>query len=85
MRNTINAYTTYELNLMKDHNMKFMLGMNRVTYDMEYSQARRKQVNDIGESSIQLPFATGEQYVWGDKGLERPVGIFWSLQLRLCG
>ena len=65
MRNTINVYTTYELNFLKDNNLKFMLGMNRVTYDMEYSQARRKQVNDV--ENPQFNFATGDQYVWGNK------------------
>lgn len=83
MRNTINAYTTYELNLMKDHNMKFMLGMNRVTYDMEYSQARRKQVNDV--ENPQFNFATGEQYVWGDKDWNAQLGYFGRFNYDYAG
>ena len=63
--------------------MKFMLGMNRVTYDMEYSQARRKQVND--EENPQFNFATGEQYVWGDKDWNAQLGYFGRFNYDYAG
>ncbi|WP_308764567.1 TonB-dependent receptor [uncultured Bacteroides sp.] len=83
MRNTINAYTTYELNLNKVHNFKFMLGMNRVTYDMEYSQARRTTVNEL--DNPQFNFATGDQYVWGDKDWNAQLGYFGRINYDYAG
>ena len=74
MRNTINAYTTYETTFNQDHNFKFMVGMNRVTYDMEQSQARQTDLNNI--ENPQFNFATGDQYVWGDKAWNSQLGFF---------
>ena len=76
-RNTINAYTTYELTLADKHNLKAMVGMNRVTYQYEYHQAREVDVNNI--QNPQFDFATGTAYAYGDKYWDSQLGFFGRL------
>ena len=76
-RNTINAYTTYELSLNDAHNFKAMLGMNRVTYQYEWHQSQEKTVNNI--QNPQFDFATGTAYAEGDKYWDSQLGFFGRL------
>lgn len=76
-RNTINAYTTYEFTLADKHNIKAMLGMNRVTYQYEYHQSREMDVNNI--QNPQFDFATGTAYAYGDKYWDSQLGFFGRL------
>ena len=73
-RNTINAYTTYELTLNDAHNIKAMIGMNRVTYQYEWHQSQEKDVNNI--QNPQFDFATGTAYAEGDKYWDSQLGFF---------
>lgn len=74
MRNTINAYTTYNLDLDKDNHLKFMLGMNRVDYVKEYQESQRLQNLDF--SNVQFTGAVGTQTVAGSKEWESQIGFF---------
>jgi TonB-linked SusC/RagA family outer membrane protein len=72
--NTINAYTTYNLNLKEDHAFKFILGINRVTATTEWQSSQITQLLDI--RNPQFPFGTGTQTVDGDKLWESQLGYF---------
>src|SRR5690606_6942428 len=39
--NTLNIYTTYNLNLAEDHAFKIMAGINRVTYDAKENWSQK--------------------------------------------
>lgn len=82
-RNTINAYTTYEFDIKRQHNFKVMLGLNKVTYNMEYSRAQQYDVNNI--DNPQFNFATGTQYVYGDKEWNSQLGFFGRLNYDFDG
>lgn len=80
-RNTINAYTTYNLNLADVNHFKFMAGMNRVTYVKEYHQAQKKELLDY--DNVQFGGAAGEQTVAGSKEWESQIGFFGRVNYNL--
>jgi len=71
---TINAYTTYNLNLKDDHAFKFILGLNRVaaTTESQFSQI----TNLIDITNPQFNYGIGTQTVGGDKFWESQLGYF---------
>lgn len=71
---TINAYTTYNLNLKADHAFKFMLGINRVTATTEWQSSQITNLSDI--NNPQFPFGTGVQTSSGGKSWESQLGYF---------
>ncbi|WP_293785449.1 TonB-dependent receptor [uncultured Pedobacter sp.] len=58
---TINAFTTYNLNLKQDHDFKFILGLNRVTSTAESQFGQITNLADI--INPQFKFGTGVQTV----------------------
>lgn len=79
--NTINAYTTYNLNLGDSNKFKFMVGMNRVSYVKEYHQAQKKELLDY--ENVQFGGAAGEQTVAGGKEWESQLGFFGRINYNL--
>jgi len=71
---TINAYSTYNLNVNQDHAFKFILGVNRVTATTEWQFSQITGLLDI--NNPQIPFGTGTQTVDGDKFWEAQLGYF---------
>lgn len=71
---TINAYTTYNLNLKEDHAFKFILGLNRVAATTEWQSSQTTNLVDI--SNPQFPFGIGTQTVSGNKTWESQLGYF---------
>ncbi len=72
---TINAFTTYNLDLKEDHRFKFILGMNRVAATTEWQSQQVNQLTDI--NNPQFNFAVGAPpIVFGDKGWEAQLGYF---------
>jgi TonB-linked SusC/RagA family outer membrane protein len=71
---TINAYTTYDLNLKEDHIFKFILGVNRVTATTEFQSSQITNLSDI--TNPQFNFGTGTQTVSGGKSWESQLGYF---------
>jgi TonB-linked SusC/RagA family outer membrane protein len=71
---TINAYTTYNLNVKEDHAFKFLLGVNRVTAQTEWQSSQITNLLDI--NNPQFSFGTGTQTVSGDKLWEAQLGYF---------
>ncbi len=74
-RNTINLYSTYDLNLSGDQNFRFMVGMNRVGFSFEEHVSRVTQLIDY--SNPQFDLATGVQTAGGN--------AFWDAQLGFFG
>ncbi len=73
-RTSLDITTDYNLTLGDSHDLKFLLGMNRVTYDMESSWSQRNNNMDI--TNPQFNFATGIQQVGGDRAWESQLGFF---------
>lgn len=80
-RNTINAYTTYNLDLAEVNHLKFMLGMNRVSYVKEYHQAQSKELLDF--DNVQFGNSPGEKTVAGSKEWESQIGFFGRINYNL--
>lgn len=74
-RNTLNLYSTYDLNLHDDHNMSFMAGMNRVAFEGAYNWSQVTQLTDY--SNPQFDLASGTQTTSG--------GEYWDSQLGYFG
>lgn len=74
-RNTINLYTTYDLNVNEAQNFKFMLGMNRVGYKSAYNWSQITALADY--SNPQFDLAGGTQTASG--------GEYWDSQLGFFG
>jgi TonB-linked SusC/RagA family outer membrane protein len=72
-RNTINAYTTYNLKL-GESTFKLMAGLNRVTSDVTSEYAQRDVVTNI--TNPQFNFTSGDQYGGGDFSWEAQLGYF---------
>lgn len=72
--NTINLYTTYDLNLNNEQNLRFMLGMNRVGYKYAYNWSQVTQLTDY--SNPQFDLATGTQTTGGDEYWDSQLGFF---------
>lgn len=73
--NTINLYSTYDLNVNESQNFRFMLGMNRVGYTNAYNWSQTTQLIDY--SNPQFDLATGTQTTSG--------GEYWDSQLGFFG
>jgi len=71
---TINAYTTYSLNLKEDHAFKFILGLNRVAATTEWQSSQITALSDI--YNPQFAFGTGTQTTSGGKSWEAQLGYF---------
>lgn len=72
---TINAFTTYNLNLNEDHNLKFILGLNQVASTNEWQSQQQNQLTDI--NNPQFNFAVGAPpIIEGDKTWESQLGYF---------
>lgn len=74
-KHTINAFTTYGLNLNETHDFKFILGLNRVTDNGSYNWTQRTELLDV--TNPQFDLATG--LVTGS-GAE-----YWASQLGYFG
>src|SRR4030095_12097201 len=72
--NTINAYTTYLLNLNQDHAFKFILGLNSVTANAESQTSQITGLADI--NNPQFNFGTVTQTSSGAKSWEAQLGYF---------
>jgi len=73
-RHTVNAYTTYNLNVQEDHAFKFMLGVNRVTERLGDHSSQFTNLLDI--TNPQFNFGIGTQTVGGSAGWEAQLGYF---------
>lgn len=72
---TFNAFTTYNLNLNKDHQFKFILGLNSVAASTEWQSQQVNQLSDI--HNPQFNFALGTPpIIDGDKTWESQLGYF---------
>src|SRR5690606_14260280 len=71
---TINAFTTYNLNLKEDHAFKFILGLNRVAATTEWQSSQVTNLADI--TNPQFNFGTGTQTIAGNKTWESQLGYF---------
>lgn len=74
-RNTINLYSTYDLNLNETQHLKFMVGMNRVGYKTAYSWSQIAGLADY--TNPQFDLAGGTQTASG--------GEYWDSQLGFFG
>lgn len=74
-KHTINAFTTYNLELEDVHHFKFIAGLNRVTDDGSYNWTSRPELLDI--TNPQFDLATG---IYDGSG-----GRYWGAQLGYFG
>lgn len=74
-RHTLNAYTTYSLDLNKDHHFKYILGLNRVTDNRANQYTQVTNLSDI--VNPQFNYGTG---TWTGGG-----GQYWEAQLGYFG
>ena len=72
-RHTVNAYSTYNLNLNRDHDLKFMLGTNLVAGKWSSHFSRK---TELINTDPQLPFGTGTEFADGDANWDGLVGYF---------
>ncbi len=72
--NTLNLFTTYNLNLKEDHAFKFMLGMNRVAYDGKNNWSQQTDLADITDP--QFGKAVGTMTSGGNTYWEAQLGYF---------
>src|SRR5258708_4236315 len=82
-RNTVNLYTTYDLNVKEDHTFKFMVGMNRVGYKTAYNWSQIAQLADY--SNPQFGLATGTQTAGGDRDWDSQLGFFGRVNYNFQG
>lgn len=73
-RNTINLYSTYNMNLNEVHALKFMLGMNKVGFKGGYNWSQITALADYNNPQFSL--AGGTQTAGGDKYWESQLGFF---------
>jgi len=73
-RNTLNLISTYNLKLSRDDAFRFLVGMNRVTYNQEDIYARKLDLSDI--LNPQFNMAVGTQESGGDFEWEGQLGFF---------
>ena len=73
-RNTINATTTYDLNIADAHNLKFMLGLNSVAYQSESVWAQKTTLLDV--KNPQFDLATGTMTNGGGFSWNSTLGYF---------
>ncbi len=72
--NTINLFSTYNWNLNSSNNFRFMLGMNRVAYDLASNWSQLTQLTDY--ANPQFGLATGTPTVGGDEYWDSQLGFF---------
>ena len=72
--NTINFITTYDLNIEDAHKFKFMLGMNKVSYNYGSNWSQIPQLIDY--TNPQFSLATGTKDAGGDENWESQLGFF---------
>jgi TonB-linked SusC/RagA family outer membrane protein len=75
--NTMNVYTTYNLRLKDTHAFKFMVGMNRVTYDAKNNWSQITDLADITDP--QFGKAVGTQTSGGNTYWDAQLGFFGRL------
>ncbi|MBE0679579.1 MAG: SusC/RagA family TonB-linked outer membrane protein [Bacteroidales bacterium] len=73
-RNTTNLYTTYDLNVMDDHQFRFMVGMNRVSYENAYNWSQTTQLIDYNNPQFDLAYGT--QTTSGGEEWESQLGFY---------
>ena len=73
-RHTLNAYSTYNLNLNSDHQFKFMLGTNIVAGKWNSHYSRRTEL--INNDNPQFPYGVGTETSGGDANWDGLVGYF---------
>lgn len=73
-RHTLNAYTTYNLNIDEEHDFKFTGGVNLSTYDATSVWGNIKELTDI--INPQFNFAVGERNTGGDASWQAQLGYF---------
>ncbi len=74
VQNTFNAFTTYNMNLNDIHNLKFMLGVNRVTYDEKSNWSQITDIIDL--NNPQFGLTQGTQTAGGSAAWEAQLGYF---------
>ena len=73
-RHTFNATTDYNWQVNDNNNLKFLLGMNLVTYDLENNGSKRMDLSDLENPQYNL--AVGTQYAEGNYVWEGQMGFF---------
>lgn len=73
-RHTINAYTTYNHDLNKDHHFKYILGLNRVTDNSANQFTQVTNLSDI--VNPQFNYGTGVWTGGGEENWEAQLGYF---------
>lgn len=73
-RNTLNIVSNYNLKLSQSDTFRFLIGMNRVTYDREDIYAKKIDLSDI--LNPQFNMAVGTQESGGDFDWEGQLGFF---------
>ncbi len=73
-RHTVNAYSTYNLNIKSDHQLKFMLGTNMVAGKWNSHYSRRTEL--INNDNPQFPYGVGTETSGGDANWDGLVGYF---------
>ncbi|NLE35123.1 MAG: SusC/RagA family TonB-linked outer membrane protein [Bacteroidales bacterium] len=76
-RNTLNLYSTYDLNLFDDHQFGFMIGMNRVAYEYAYNWSQTTQLIDYNNPQFDLAY--GNQTTSGGEYWESQLGFYGRL------
>lgn len=74
--NTINAVTTYNLNINDDHEFKFLAGINRVTLDYDMNSSQTFNLLDIKNPQLGFGVNTSSQQAKGDALWEAQLGYF---------
>lgn len=80
-RNTFNAYTTYNWTLDEANVFKFMLGMNRVTWDQKYNWSQATKLIDI--TNPQFDLAAGTQTASGGTAWDGQLGFYGRVNYSL--
>ncbi len=76
-RNTLNLYSTYDLNLLDDHQFIFMIGVNRVAYEYAYNWSQTTQLIDYNNPQFDLAYGT--QTTSGGEYWESQLGFYGRL------
>lgn len=71
---TLNAYSTYDLNLKDMHQFKFMLGTNIVSNEWNSHSSRKTEL--INEDDPQFNFAVGSEFASGNRNWDSQAGFF---------
>ncbi|MCH5596825.1 SusC/RagA family TonB-linked outer membrane protein [Niabella ginsengisoli] len=73
-RHTVNAYSTYNLNLKNSHDLKFMLGTNIVANKWNNHFSRAYELTNM--DNPQFAFTSGRQETGGDANWDSQLGYF---------